>query len=76
MKKGGFLDKVLGPLMKVGLQQKKNLLTPLAKSVLIQLGLPAAALETDAAIQKKIHGSGTYAWGTTALITSNKEMKI
>ena len=46
----------------------KNLLTPLAKSILIPLGLTAAAAATDAVIQKKI-GSGM-----TALIISNEEI--
>ena len=36
----------------------KNVLTPLAKSVLVILGLTAASA-TDASIQKKIFGSGT-----------------
>ena len=36
---GGFHDKVLGPLMKVGLLLIKNVLQPLAKSVLIPLQL-------------------------------------
>ena len=40
------------------LQLMKNVLTPLAKSILIILGL-AAASATDAAIQKKTNGSGT-----------------
>ena len=48
----------------------KNLLTPLAKIVLILLGFTAAASITDAAIQKKIYGSGI-----TSLITSNEEME-
>ena len=48
----------------------KNVLTPLAKSVLIPLGLTAAASATDAAIQKKIYGSGA-----TELIISNEEME-
>ena len=43
---------------------------PLAKNILAQLGITAAALAIDAGIQKKIHGSGT-----TTLITSNEEMK-
>ena len=34
----------------------KNLFTPLAKSVLIPLGLKAAASATDAAIHKKTVG--------------------
>ena len=37
----------------------KIVVTPLAKSVLVPLGLMAAALVADAAIQKKIFGSGT-----------------
>ena len=52
----------------VGLPLMKTVLTPLAKSVLIPLGLTAAASATDAAIQKKIYGSGI-----TAVITSNEE---
>ena len=47
----------------------KNVLKPLAKSDLIPLGLTAAASATDAAIQKKIFGSGM-----TTLIISNEEM--
>ena len=46
-----------------------NLLKPLAKSVLIPLGLTAAALATDAAIHKKI-----FRFVNTILIISNKEM--
>ena len=36
----------------------ENVLKPLAKSVLIVLELPVAASATDAAIHKKIFGSG------------------
>ena len=36
----------------------KNVLKPLAKSVLLPLGLIAIASATDAAIQKKVFGSG------------------
>ena len=51
--KGGFLN-FLRPLITDGLQLTKNVLAPLAKSVLILLGLTAAAASTaDAAIQKK-----------------------
>ena len=46
----------------------KNVLKPLAKSVLIPLGL-AAASATVAAVHKKIFGSGA-----TTLIISNEEM--
>ena len=46
-KSSGFLDRILGPLMKVGLPLMKNMLTSLAKTVLVPLGLTAA----DAGIQ-------------------------
>ena len=46
-----------------------NVLKPLAKSVLISLGLTAAASATDAAIHKKMFG-----FRTTTLIISNEEM--
>ena len=54
----GFLGKLLGPLSKTGLPLIKNVITPLAKSVLILLGLTgaavAAAAAADAGIHKKI----------------------
>ena len=46
---GGFLGKLLGPLLKAGLSLMKNGITQLAKSVLLPLGLTAA----DAGIHKK-----------------------
>ena len=46
----------------------KNVIKPLAKSVLIPLGLTAAASAADAGIHKKVLGSGT-----TKLIISNNE---
>ena len=66
---GGFLGRLLGPLLKTGLPLIGNVLKPLAKSVLIPLGLTAAASATDAAIHKKMFGSGN-----TTLIISNEEM--
>ena len=39
----GFLARLLGPLLKTGLPLIKNVIKPLAKSVLIPLGLPASA---------------------------------
>ena len=36
---GGFLSKLLGPLLKTGLPLVKNVINPLAKSVLVPLGL-------------------------------------
>ena len=55
---GGFLGKLLGPLLKTGLPLIKNVIKPLAKSVLITLGLTAAASAADAGIHKNILGSG------------------
>ena len=68
---GGFLGKLLGPLLKTGLPLIKNVITPLAKSVLIPLGLTTAASAADAGIHKKILGSG----GHTTLIISNNEIE-
>ena len=65
---GGFLGRLLGPLLKTGLLLMKNVLKPLVKSVLIPLRLTAAAA-TGAAIYKKIFKSGV-----TTLIISNEEM--
>ena len=39
---GEFLDRLLGLLLKTGLPLIKNVINPLAKSVLIPLGLTAA----------------------------------
>ena len=50
---GGFLGKLLGPLLKTGLPLMKSVIKPLAKSVLIPLGLTAAASAADAGIHKK-----------------------
>ena len=49
----------------------KNVIKPLAKSVLIPLGLTAAASAADAGIHKKILGSGNM----TTLIISNDEIE-
>ena len=46
-----------------------NVLKPLAKNVLIPLGLTAAAAATDGSIHKKMFGSDT-----TTLIISNEEI--
>ena len=71
MQSGGFLGRLLGPLLKTGLPLIKNVIKPLAKSVLIPLGLTAAAPTADAGIHKKILGSGH---NNTTLIISNDEM--
>ena len=49
---GGFLSRLLGPLLKTGLPLIKNVIKPLAKSVLIPLGLTAAASAAHAGIHK------------------------
>ena len=50
---GGILGRLLGPLLKTGLPLISNVIKPLAKSVLIPLGLTAAASAADAGIHKK-----------------------
>ena len=65
---GGFLGRLLGPLLKTGLPLIKNVIKPLAKSVLIPLGLTAAASAADAGIHKNVLGPGR------TLIISNEEM--
>ena len=50
---GGFLGRLLRPLLKTGLPLIKNVIKPLGKSVLIPLGLTAAASETDTGTHKK-----------------------
>ena len=47
---GGFLGRLLGPLLKIYLHLVGNVRTPLAKIVLIPLGLTAAASATVAAV--------------------------
>ena len=72
----GFLGRLLGPLLKTG-SPIVNFLKQSAKSVLIPLGLTAAALATDAAIHKKMFRSGCtsdIAPHNTILITSNGEI--
>ena len=61
---GGFLGKLLGPLLKTGLPLKENVIKPLAKSVLIPLELTAAASAADADHEQH-----------TTLIISNDKMK-
>ena len=69
---GGFFGKLFDPLLKTGLPLMKSVIKPLAKSVLIPLGLTAAASAADAGIHKKILGSGHN--NNTTLIISNDEM--
>ena len=55
---GGYLGKLLGPLLKTGLHLIKDVITPLAKNVLIPSGLTTAASEADAGIHKKYYDQG------------------
>ena len=66
---GGFLGRLLKPLVKTGLPLRENVRKPLAKSFLISLVLTTAASATYVAIHKKMFGSGM-----TTLIISNEEM--
>ena len=69
-KLGGFLCRLLGPLLKTGLPSIGNVIKPLAKSISIPLGLTAAASATDLAIHLRMFGSGF-----TTIIIYNEEME-
>ena len=60
---GGFLGKIIGPLLKTGLSLLKSVIKPLGL-----LALTAGSSAIDAGVQKKIYGSGT-----TTLVISNEE---
>ena len=64
---GGLLDRLLGPILKARLPL--IVVKPLAKSVLVPLGLPPSVSATNAAIHKAMFRSGF-----TTLIISNEEM--
>ena len=80
----GFLGSLLGLLLKTGLPLMKNVIKPLAKSVLIPSGVTAAAA-TAAGMHKRILGydrplSSALPYGhswhnNTILIISNDEIK-
>ena len=70
MQSGGFLGRLLGPLLKTGLPLIKNVIKPPTKSGLIPLRLTAAASAADAGIHKKILG-----FGNTTTLISNNEME-
>ena len=65
IRSGGFLGKILGPLLKTGLTLLKSVIKPLGL-----LGLTAASSAIDAGVQKKIY-SGS---GTTTLVISGEQM--
>ena len=68
---GGFLRRLLGPLLRTGFPLMKSAIKPLAKSVLVPLGLTAAASAADAGIHKKVLGSSH----NTTLVITNDEIK-
>ena len=61
---GGFLGKILIPLLKPGLPLLKSVIKPLGL-----LGFTAASSAIDTGVQKKVYGSET-----TTLVISNEEM--
>ena len=67
MQSGGLLGRLLGPFLKTGLPLMKNVIKPLAKSVLIPLGLTAGASAAEVGIHKKILGSGHHHFSSSAL---------
>ena len=67
---GGFLGRLLSPLIKTVLPLIKNVIKPLAKKVFIPLGLTASASAADAGIHKKV-----LRLGNTTLIISNNEIE-
>ena len=63
---------IIGSLLKTGLPLMKNVIKPLAKSILIRLGLTAAASAADLGIHQELVGTVTS--GSRATLTiSNKE---
>ena len=71
MQSGGFLGRLLGPLLKTGLSLMTSVINSLPKCVFVPLGLTAAASAADAERHKKVLGSGH----NTTLIISNEEME-
>ena len=73
----GSLGKLLESLLKTCFSLMKNVLKPLAKIVLIPLGLTAAASAVETRMHKNISESGTYFLDlakSTTLIILNEEM--
>ena len=64
---GRFLGRLFAPLLKTGLPLINNVIKSLTKSVLILLGLTAAASAADAGIHKKNIGI----WSSSALRFAN-----
>ena len=71
MQSGGFLGRLLGPLLKTGLPLIQNVIKPLARSVLIPLGLTATASATDVGLHKKNLG----VWAQSFFIHNTNNIK-
>ena len=69
MQSRGLLGRLLGPLLKTGSPLMENVIKPLAKSVLIPLGLTTTASAVDTGIQTKL------GLRTGILIISNVELE-
>ena len=81
---GGFLGRLLGPLLKTRLPLIKNVIKPLAKSALIPLRLTTTSSTAEAGIHKNILGSrhnppsssaSHNLPSSTTLIISNNEIE-
>ena len=75
---GGFLSRLLGPLLKTGLPLIKNVIKTLVKSVLIPLGWTAVASAAGVGIYRKIIGpenSHSSSASNTTIIISNNEIE-
>ena len=76
---GGFLGRLLGPLLKTGLPLIKNVIKPLAKSALIVLRATAGVSGADSGIDTSSTShnrpSSSASHTNTVLIISNDEMK-
>ena len=67
---GGFLGKLIDPLIKTGLSLMKNVIKPMAKCTLIPSELIAATSAADSRMYIKVLGCETI-----TLIISNDEME-
>ena len=75
---GGFLGRLLGPLLKTVLPLMKNVIKPLAKSLFVRIN--CSSISSNAGIHKKILGSDKHTSDSASrnnaiLIISNDEMK-
>ena len=75
IKSGGFICRLLGPLLKTRLPLIKNVIKPLGKNILVPLGLTAAPSAAYEGIHKEILGSGHNNSLSITLATSNNKME-